>query len=230
MSNEVWKEIPTLVGYEASNFGRIRRKGCKSRRLQLNKSGYLYVGVRVNGKFRNLRVHRLVASAFLPKPEGKDFINHKNGDKTDNSVDNLEWCTASENELHKVWTHHKKQTPPVNLHRIIDTDTGIAYESIKEAAAATGANRHHIGEVALGKRKSTNGRHFRYACGSNDGNIVYSWKEPDNGEQPSASHGHGQAQRISWQRRHGLCNRGAGVQGEARHLRLPMHLSKCSLR
>lgn len=163
MTNEVWKDIPSLENYQASNLGNIRYKGHAKRKLQLNSSGYLYLGVRVNGKFTNLRVHRLVAQTFLPKIDGKEFINHIDGDKTNNRVDNLEWCTASENEIHKVWVLGKKQMPPVNVNRVIDTDTGIVYESIKEAAEATGADRHHIGEVASGKRKSTRGRHFAYA-------------------------------------------------------------------
>lgn len=162
MTEEVWKDIPSLDSYQASNLGNIRYKGHTKRKLQLNSSGYLYLGVRVNGKFMSLRVHRLVAETFLPKIDGKEFINHIDGDKTNNCVDNLEWCTASENEIHKVWILGKKQTPPVNVSRVIDTDTGIVYESIKEAAEATGADRHHIGEVASGKRRSTKGRHFAY--------------------------------------------------------------------
>lgn len=162
MTDEVWKDIPSLENYEASNLGNIRYKGRANRKLQLSNSGYLYVGVRDNGKFMNLRVHRLVAETFLPKIDGKDFINHIDGDKTNNRVDNLEWCTASENEIHKVRILGKKQTPPINVSKVVDIDTGIVYESIKEAAEATGADRHHIGEVASGKRKSTKWRHFAY--------------------------------------------------------------------
>lgn len=161
--NEVWRDIPSLANYQASSLGNIRHKGHASRRLQLNNSGYLYVGVRVNGRFVNFRVHRLVAETFLPKIDGKNHINHIDGNKTNNSIDNLEWCTASENEVHKVQVLGKKQIPPVNTSRVIDTDTGIVYESVKAAAEATGADSHHIGEVASGKRKSTKGRHFVYA-------------------------------------------------------------------
>lgn len=163
MSKELWKDIPSLEHYQASTLGNIRYKGHDKRKLQLNSSGYLYLGVRLNGKFVNLRVHRLIAETFIPRVEGKDLINHIDGDRTNNRIDNLEWCTASENEVHKVWALGKKQTPPANVSRVVDIDTGIVYESIKEAAEATGADRHHIGEVASGKRKSTRGRHFAYA-------------------------------------------------------------------
>lgn len=97
MTKEVWKDIPSLDNYQASSLGNIRYKGHAKRKLQLNSSGYLYLGVRVNGKFMNLRVHRIVAETFLPKIDGKEFVNHIDGDKTNNCVDNLEWCTASEN-------------------------------------------------------------------------------------------------------------------------------------
>jgi hypothetical protein len=163
VTDEVWKDIPSLENYQASNLGNIRYRGHAKRKLHLSNSGYLYVGVRNNGKFMNLRVHRLVAETFLPKIDGKGFINHIDGDKTNNSVDNLEWCTASENEIHKARVLGKKQTPPVNVSKVIDLDTGVVYESVKEAAEATGADRHHIGEVASGNRKSTRGRHFAYA-------------------------------------------------------------------
>lgn len=163
MTEEVWKDIPSLDRYQASNLGNIRYKGHAKRKLQLNSNGYLYLDVRLNGKLVNMRVHRLVAETFLPRIDGKEFVNHIDGDKTNNRVDNLEWCTVSENETHKVLVLGKKQTPPVNVSKVIDLDTGVVYESVKEAAEATGANRHHIGEVASGKRKSTRGRHFAYA-------------------------------------------------------------------
>lgn len=163
MAEEVWRDIPSLENYQASNLGNIRYKGHGKRKLQLNSSGYLYIDVRVNGKLVNLRVHRLIAETFIPKVDGKEFINHIDGNKQNNRVENLEWCTASENEIHKVRVLNKKQTPPVNVNRVVDLDTGIIYESVKEAAQATGADRHHIGEVASGKRRSTKGRKFAYA-------------------------------------------------------------------
>lgn len=163
MDEEIWKDIPSLSKYQASTLGNIRYKGHNNRKLQLCKSGYLYLGVRVGGKFRNLRVHRLIADTFLPKVDGKNFVNHIDGNKTNNRIDNLEWCTSSENEVHKVRVLDKKPIPPVNTKKVIDIDTGIVYESVSEAAEATGASKHHIGEVAQGKRKSTRGRHFAYA-------------------------------------------------------------------
>lgn len=63
-------------------------------------AGYRAVGTKVNGKQRTLYVHRLVATAFIDKPEGKEEVNHLDGDKTNNCVSNLEWATRRENQVH----------------------------------------------------------------------------------------------------------------------------------
>ncbi len=71
----------------------------------LSVGGYPYINFRISiGVKRNLYVHRLLALAFIPNPENKPEVNHKNGVKTDNSLDNLEWMTKSENELHAFRT------------------------------------------------------------------------------------------------------------------------------
>ena len=160
---EVWRIIPTLQNYEASSLGNIRRIGCKQRKLQKNKrNGYVYVMVRHNGANKNLRVHRLVALAFLPNPSELTCVNHKDGNKTNNCLNNLEWCSSSENEIHKVHTLGKKQNPPHKTKSVVCVETGVIYPSIKAAGAMCSINHRHIGEVANGKRKSAGGFKWRF--------------------------------------------------------------------
>jgi len=94
---EIWKDIPSLEGkYQASNLGRIKSKR-GILKLCIPKCGYPVVGMPNN---KITKVHRLVAISFIPNTETKPFVNHKNGIKTDNRIDNLEWCTHKENKKH----------------------------------------------------------------------------------------------------------------------------------
>ena len=115
---EIWKPIKGFQDiYEASNLGRIRSKdhlinGNNNNKVlkkgkilknQLSIKGYLQVSLMTQPKIKyNTGVHRLVALAFIPNPNHYPQVNHKNGIKTDNRVENLEWCSASENVTHAV--------------------------------------------------------------------------------------------------------------------------------
>lgn len=99
MEEEVWKQIENFPGYEVSDLGRVRSyKWTEPRVLKGKQTSYGYIQVTILHK--QLYVHRLVAQAFLPNPENKPQVNHLNGIRTDNSIQNLEWCTSSENNLH----------------------------------------------------------------------------------------------------------------------------------
>lgn len=69
-------------------------------KLQTNISGYMWIQFSVNSVKKNYYIHQLVASHFIPNPDGKQFVNHKDGNKTNNKVENLEWVTQSENTQH----------------------------------------------------------------------------------------------------------------------------------
>lgn len=119
LTNEIWKPIIGYEGlYEVSSLARIRtverifikingqKIVIKERILKqgLNTAGYLSVGIYRNTKSTSTRVHRIFATAFIPNPQSKPNINHINGVKTDNRIENLEWCTQKENIQHAFRT------------------------------------------------------------------------------------------------------------------------------
>lgn len=93
------KEISDFPGYYAHDNGVISN-GLFKLRQRTNNHGYARVGLRKNGKTTEMLVHRLVAKTFLPNDNNKSVVNHKNLDKSDNSVNNLEWVTHKENVQH----------------------------------------------------------------------------------------------------------------------------------
>ena len=115
MKNEIWKDIAGYEGwYQVSNMGRVRsvdrtvyfKDGRRSRfyKGQIKSfkyhNGYQMVNLLKNKNLEVVYVHRLVLETFVPQVEGKTWCNHKNGIKSDNRVENLEWCTPSENNQH----------------------------------------------------------------------------------------------------------------------------------
>jgi hypothetical protein len=116
---EVWKDIKGYEGlYQVSNFVRVKslcRKVLSKKKnepflrivneriLKMDiRNGYMYVSLSKNSISRKLMVHRLLAISFIDNPENKKFINHIDGDKLNNSLSNLEWCTSKENTNHAI--------------------------------------------------------------------------------------------------------------------------------
>ena len=98
---EIWKIIDGYSNYEVSNFGRIRRKNGKIRKTQIHYKGYELITLRNdNGERKTLKVHRLVAKAFVHNPKNLPQVNHKDCNKLNNKADNLEWCNNSYNQKH----------------------------------------------------------------------------------------------------------------------------------
>ena len=103
---EIWKETE-ISGYFISNFGRLKGRSGKIIKTYLNSEGYYTIYLKPNGrrdKSKRVRIHRSVAKAFIPNPKNLPCINHKDGNKLNNCVENLEWCTYKQNILHAIKT------------------------------------------------------------------------------------------------------------------------------
>lgn len=99
---EIWKPVAGYEGvYEVSNFGNVKNVATnKERKLLLNKDGYVEIVLCKDNVRKAVRVHRLVAEAFVPNPDNKPEVNHKDFDKANNHPENLEWATRKENVNH----------------------------------------------------------------------------------------------------------------------------------
>lgn len=140
------KDIPGFEGlYAASEEGQIysyRRKGFLS--LYSAKGWYIQIRLCKDGVQQVIRVHKIIASLFVDKPDGATEVNHKNGIKTDNRAENLEWVNRSRNVAH-TYSHLGRKPVTGSKHPkhrlILDFETGIYYDSSTEAAEANGISR-----------------------------------------------------------------------------------------
>ena len=158
-----WKPIKSLGNlYEASEDGLIRSvkrlttRGVILRQTVSKANGYSYVSVSVNNHSMTKRVHRLVAEAFLG--ENREMqVNHIDGDKTNNSVKNLEYCTQSQNMIHAYKTGLEKHKTV----KVIDLGTMETYDSMTDAANAVGGNQAKgVYLVCCGQRSHYRGHTF----------------------------------------------------------------------
>lgn len=154
---EVWKDIKGYEAlYQVSNLGRVKslnyhRTG-KERILKpgTQTKGYLKVPLYKYGKIEEFRVHRLVAEAFIPNPNKYPCVNHKDENKQNNSVDNLEWCTVQYNTVYSC----AKPVYCVELDKV--------FQSIHEAERQTGINKGNIVLCCQRKYKTAGGYNWQY--------------------------------------------------------------------
>lgn len=183
---EIWKDIENYEGkYQVSNLGRIKslerdafnQNGTVNHHIEekilvpiVNNGGYLYVNLYKNGKMKNMLVHRLVAMAFIPNPENKPQVNHLDEVKTNNVVENLEWCSAQENANYGTRTarvvqnnkYPKLGDSPI-AKSVFCEELNKTFDCITSAGKELGVNSVSISQVCKGKRKTAGGFHWRYA-------------------------------------------------------------------
>lgn len=170
----LWKEIENLEKYLVSDTGLIQNKKTGNIiKPALTNNGYqmvsLYIG---KGKSKRFYVHRLVAIAFLPNPDNLTDVNHKDYDKQNNSVNNLEWCTRSDNLKHSYNyenrnknREHAKELAEKNhekmkikvIQKALSGEFIAEYNSLREAEEKTGIPIQNISSVTQGKRRSAGG-------------------------------------------------------------------------
>ena len=150
--------------YSISDSGEVRKDTTGYILSQSTQQDYKFVTLLIDGKQKRMRVHRLVAETFIENPKNKPYVNHINGKKDDNNVENLEWVTPSENTQHAVQTGlfqngRKKAVIQYNL----DGEKMMIFESATEAARQTGGSQSKITMCCRRQRETDNDYQWRYA-------------------------------------------------------------------
>ena len=163
-----WRTVIEYDKYEVNQFGEIRHKKRKQiLKPRPNHGGYEYVSFRINGENKNFAIHRIVANAFIPNPNGYMEVNHKDYNKSNNCVDNLEWVTSSSNKNHaykKIENHitrGKKVEQYTKAGEYVKT-----YDTVSDAAKAMGCCVSAISNCCLGRAKTSMGFQWRFSEGS----------------------------------------------------------------
>lgn len=183
MSKEIWKSIDEFPGYEVSNRGRVRSYRDYHGNIQsdyhymkqmINKDGYYYVALtNLDHKSLNRRVDRLVADAFLGKHDDL-VVDHLDGDKLNNNVENLDWCTSEENST------RASENGLYKTKRIQILETGEIFDSVKKCAEYINCHpsdiSHCFNSNDVYGRKSCKGYHFRYLEDKKENDLLYPYQ------------------------------------------------------
>lgn len=172
---EQWKEIKDYSNYEVSNLGRVRNAITKRIRKPNSSYGLYYVvNLRNEYGFKLLKIHRLVAQAFIPNYDNKREVNHIDGDKHNNCVNNLEWATRKENAIHSIKNGLQTREQIIKAVSCSNTKTKkkllqlkngkiiCKFESCREASRKLNLSCSAISSCANGKYKTMYGYEWRY--------------------------------------------------------------------
>ena len=181
MENEVWKDVPNYEGiYKASNFGRIKmvkrtlidslgKKINKKEHILKPRTGnrYYMIALYKNGKREDLLLHRVIAQTFIPNPENKPFVNHKDENCFNNCSDNLMWCTQKENmnwgTINERMSKNSKSKRKVNQYDM-DGNYIKTWDCMTDFYKSKGLKlKTGIIECCKGRRQSHMGYKWKYA-------------------------------------------------------------------
>lgn len=180
LDGEIWNTLPNYESrYECSNLGRVKsligKEGKRKEKIisqSFHVQGYLKTSICYKNIEKTISVHRLIALSFIENPENKREVNHKNGIKTDNCVENLEWVTPSENVqhsyntgLHRGSMFGKKGGNHNGAKKVTQFDISgnivNKYNSIIEASDSTGIKSKTISDACLGRQRAAGGYIWR---------------------------------------------------------------------
>ncbi len=160
----MWKTVDEYKNYEVSDNGTIRNKttGHKLKPWE-STGGYMYIAFCDNGKQHSKRVHRIVAKAFCSNPFNKTQVNHIDGNKKNNSANNLEWCSSSENMTHAFQTGLQTHIGKYPIRKVICLTDGKVFATIRQASEFYGIAKGTIYACCTRQSKrSKNGLIFRF--------------------------------------------------------------------
>ena len=164
---EIWRDIKGYEGkYMVSNLGRVKslnyNKTGKEKILKGvdNGRGYLILNLYRGGKGKTCRINRLVAQAFIENPQNLPEVNHKDEDRTNNRVDNLEWCTTQYN------VEYSQAKAVIGINKV--SGLIVEFPSLMEASRQTGIDQGNICHCLKGRQKSAGGYYWHYASDSEE--------------------------------------------------------------
>lgn len=165
---EVWKTINGFPNYEISSFGNVRNSKGLILKPKKNKGGYLEVCLCENGKRKSFLVHRLVAIHFIDNSNNYNEVNHKDENKTNNHVSNLEWCSPKYNSNYgtrtkrMIQTHNERQTKRSEKPVLVYLKDGSLVGEFKSLSECERQINYSIGMISMCLNGKTNSRKYNF--------------------------------------------------------------------